>query len=632
LKHLKHTVNPYTEQYALLGAVMTPEELTRDLRGKWNGSSGMAHCPHHDDRNPSLSISAGDRVPIVVKCHAGCPTELVIADLRAQGRWPDLRPVISSKRKTAAPDDDTDTQLVGYRMLQSAVRGRDENGSPAKYLQSRGIELKQVPRTLMMLSAKQSRRHTGRGYPAMIAPISDGNGIIGAHVTWLSSDLSEKCNCEKPRKMFGPTKGGFIRLAVVDPNGPLIVGEGIESTLSAMQLAGLPGVAARTAGGIKALRPPPCSEVVIAADNDENGVGLKAAQELAVRLRYEGRKYRIVMPRTEGWDWNDVLMERGLEKAKVAWLRAYEVDVPIESDEPISAIPKEAFMELAFPKRTQMLGPWLPKPGLVMVHAPRGQGKTWFTLSVANAVANRQDFLGWKVPSYGRVLYIDGELPGSQLQDRLERFEASPQGAFQILCRDMFHLFRQQMPDLKEDVGRRTIDRIVERCTPDLIILDSISTLVRSGMIENDSDSWQVVQDWLLLHRLKGRTVLLVHHDNKSGAQRGTSKREDVLDTVIQLKKRELEDPSADAEASFFDLTFTKSRDFYGKDAEPLFLRLAMEDGKVAWSHETLVSDRERQVQELLGRGLKQTDIAKELGLTKGRISQIVAKLKEREL
>ena len=74
-----------------------------------------------------------------------------------------------------------------------------------------------------------------------------------------------------------------------------------------------------------------------------------------------------------------------------------------------------------------------------------------------------------------------------------------------------------------------------------------------------------------------------------------------------------------------------KSRDFYGKDAEPLFLRLAMEDGKVVWTHETLVSERERQVQELLDRGLTQTEVAKELQLTKGRISQIVAKLKEKD-
>lgn len=67
---------------------MTPKELTLALGGEWKGSSGMAACPAHDDNNPSLSISKGDRQPIVLKCHAGCSQEQVLGSLIEKGLWP----------------------------------------------------------------------------------------------------------------------------------------------------------------------------------------------------------------------------------------------------------------------------------------------------------------------------------------------------------------------------------------------------------------------------------------------------------------------------------------------------------------------------------------------------------------
>ena len=33
---------------------MTAREITRALDGRWQGAYGMAHCPAHDDREPSL--------------------------------------------------------------------------------------------------------------------------------------------------------------------------------------------------------------------------------------------------------------------------------------------------------------------------------------------------------------------------------------------------------------------------------------------------------------------------------------------------------------------------------------------------------------------------------------------------
>src|SRR5581483_496678 len=50
--------------------------------------NGNVHCPAHADRDPSLSVGAGRDDAIVVRCHAGCTQDAVIAALRSRGLWP----------------------------------------------------------------------------------------------------------------------------------------------------------------------------------------------------------------------------------------------------------------------------------------------------------------------------------------------------------------------------------------------------------------------------------------------------------------------------------------------------------------------------------------------------------------
>jgi hypothetical protein len=62
---------------------MTAEHIVRVLGGRWTGRSGIARCPVHEDRSPSLSVSERDG-RVLVHCHAGCPQPDVIAALRAR--------------------------------------------------------------------------------------------------------------------------------------------------------------------------------------------------------------------------------------------------------------------------------------------------------------------------------------------------------------------------------------------------------------------------------------------------------------------------------------------------------------------------------------------------------------------
>src|SRR3954468_24122021 len=65
------------------------ELIARALKGKRVGRDFVAHCPAHDDRNPSLSIKDLNDGRILVKCHAGCPQRAVIDKLRELDLWPE---------------------------------------------------------------------------------------------------------------------------------------------------------------------------------------------------------------------------------------------------------------------------------------------------------------------------------------------------------------------------------------------------------------------------------------------------------------------------------------------------------------------------------------------------------------
>jgi hypothetical protein len=106
-------------------------------------------------------------------------------------------------------------------------------------------------------------------------------------------------------------------------------------------------------------------------------------------------------------------------------------------------------------------------------------------------------------------------------------------GTLNVITPDLQTRF---MPDLASFEGQAAA--IAEVIPPDtsLIVVHSLSSLVRGDARENDAESWSAVAEWALQQRVMGRSVLFDHHAGKSGAQRGTSKREDLLDTVLALR------------------------------------------------------------------------------------------------
>lgn len=275
-------------------------------------------------------------------------------------------------------------------------------------------------------------------------------------------------------------------------------------------------------------------------------------------------------------------------------------------------------LEIQFPKRETILSPWLLESSLNMIHAWRGVGKTHVSLGIAYAVASAGSFFKWQATKSKKVLYIDGEMPGQVLNERLENILNSPE---QKKCpNDTFWIFgidlhNKIMPDLGTKEGQDIVDRYINSIGDiKLVIIDNLSCLLRSGGRENDAESWKRISGWALQKRAQGLSIIFVHHSGKDGTQRGTSKKEDILDTVISLRHPYDYSPS---EGARFEVHFEKCRHLCGEDVKPFIASLTEKNNNYQWQTIALVESNKKQAIQMHKAGCSNKEIASELGISR---------------
>lgn len=282
---------------------MTPEEIATSLRGKKSGNGWIAQCPAHADKTPSLSIAVGNNAEVLVYCHAGCTQIAVLHRLRELGLWPARRQSglnSGRSRPSIKPVEHTPRyQQQAFRIWNAARPAAFS--FVAAYLSARSITVPPPP----SLRFAELKHPSGGIWPAMVALVTRGSDekFMGVHRTFLSVDGSSKAPVEPSKMMLGPCSGGAVILS--NHTDFLLIGEGIETCLSAMQATGYPAWAALSANGMRSLDlPQEVREVVVLADGDATGEA--AARECAARWKNEGRRVRIARPPI-GLDFNDLL-------------------------------------------------------------------------------------------------------------------------------------------------------------------------------------------------------------------------------------------------------------------------------------------------------------------------------------
>jgi putative DNA primase/helicase len=287
---------------------------------------------------------------------------------------------------------------------------------------------------------------------------------------------------------------------------------------------------------------------------------------------------------------------------------------------PLQAVGFNDFLSLDIPPREMLLGPILPERGLAMLYAPRGVGKSWLSLSIGLAVAGGASLLRWSAPHQRNVLYVDGEMPLVSLQERLKAIsfgfggEISNDG-FRILAADQI----ESGINLCDEEGQYSLEPLLHDV--DLLIVDNLSTLCTTGS-ESASDAWVPMQNWLLKLRRQGIAVLLVHHAGTNGRQRGTSRREDTLDTVIALRRPEDYSPEQGAR---FEIYFEKLRHRVDGDGAIPFEASIQADGEEAirWSWRDLTPPILKRATELFAEGLTVREVATTLRISKSEAGRL---------
>jgi putative DNA primase/helicase len=261
-------------------------------RVRRSGSGWSTACPAHLDRCNSFSVHVRDGRALLY-CHAGC----------------EFRDILQALSISA-----TDLQ---FENAEVPVRSREERlrlarrlwekSQPAtgtlveKYLGARGITAP-IPQAIRS-TALLMHRDFGWPFPAMSAGVQDAAGkFAGVAVTWLSADGTDKAPVEMPRRIFGPVRGGAVRLA--QAGEMLAIAEGIETALSVQQAADIPAWTTIGATNLPHVELPKCvREIIICADADP--AGESAAQSAAHKFLREGRRVRIAHPHG-GKDFNDM--------------------------------------------------------------------------------------------------------------------------------------------------------------------------------------------------------------------------------------------------------------------------------------------------------------------------------------
>ena len=96
-------------------SLLTQLQRVSSVNGGW-----QAHCPAHDDRKPSLSISLGEDGRILLCCHAGCETADVLwsVGLAMEDLFPSRNGNGKSRGKIVATYDYHNAQ--GHSLFQVA--------------------------------------------------------------------------------------------------------------------------------------------------------------------------------------------------------------------------------------------------------------------------------------------------------------------------------------------------------------------------------------------------------------------------------------------------------------------------------------------------------------------------------
>lgn len=383
-------------------------------------------------------------------------------------------------------------------------------------------------------------RVTGDG--RLIVPLMHPDGLISS-VQYISHDGDKRYH------PGGETGGKYWMIGTMDEPGPLYIAEGFATAATIHEATNRPCIAAYSASnlvsvtGILRDKTGGAQDIVVVADNDASGVGLRYAEQASAKYGA-----RVVMPPIEG-DANDYALGG---HDLLALLQPQQDDWLVKADEwseqpaPIGWLVKR----------------WIQQDALVMVHGPSGGGKTFVVLDWCLRMASQmQEWLGHKVKP-GCVVYLAGE-GHHGLRGRIAAWRSHHN------VNNLSMWLSRAGCDLNTPEGyRKVVEHI--RSLPERPVVITVDTLHRFLLGDENSaqDAKTMLDACAALMREFHCTVILVHHtgvsDEAQHRARGSSAWRGALDIEISILPAKNDNP--------IEIVQRKSKD--AELAAPIYVEL----------------------------------------------------------
>ena len=278
-------------------------------------------------------------------------------------------------------------------------------------------------------------------------------------------------------------------------------------------------------------------------------------------------------------------IKRTEEKKKID----YEITFPL--------IDGSTLISAKYVKPLWLLDPLIREKSITQISGSYGSGKSHLGFGLGLSMAHGRDFLDYKIRKANPILYVEAELCGSDIQDRINSLnnpylevnsgKNTLNNSYQYTLSqdDLINAGIQYgFPDLavaddetRASIGRRAIEDLVNRIKDKtgifpVLFLDNISAL--TSIDENKAKDWSGLLRWLIKLKSKGISSVIFHHTNKStGSASGSNMSQRLIDTHIILKRldenQRFEIKGKSVQCS---VHFDKFRNFGGDQVKPFML------------------------------------------------------------
>jgi hypothetical protein len=206
--------------------------------------------------------------------------------------------------------------------------------------------------------------------------------------------------------------------------------------------------------------------------------------------------------------------------------------------------------------RKKIMEDWFREGDLGYIFGFRGVAKTWFALGLSTALSTGGKIGEWAAHEPVQVAYLDSEMPAEDIRSRVIGLGLNENDNFHLLNHELLFQRTGKVVNVNNLTIQKALTRYCIENKIQVFIVDNLSTAAY-GMRENEADSWEQMNRWLLELRREKISVVIIHHAGRAGNMRGTSKREDAAFWVIQLDDAKKD--SDDRNGARFISRFTKA-------------------------------------------------------------------------